>query len=250
MKRLATIAACFFCILVFVNCENGYRQQEPSEVSLTPSDIRGFKTQLRPLLATHCFGCHGKKKQKGDLALNKLDPDLVHGKDTEQWKTVLNQLNSGKMPPEKKPRPPAPELLAAVDWLTAELGKAEAVANAKGSGIVLRRLNRLEYRNTMRDLIGHPFDPTELFTPDTVSHGFDNIGEALVFSPLHIETYVAATERILDKVINIPEAPPRRQHWRILSGPDILESFLRYPCASRREPLKAYAIESRRCRNL
>jgi hypothetical protein len=129
----------------------------------------GFERALLPLLQNHCFDCHDEDTQKGDLTLHTLNPDVVNCGDEAVWAAVLDQLNSGKMPPKKKKRPPEKRLLTALNWLTEELDKAEVAANARGSRIVMRRLNRLEYRNTMRDLFGHPFDPTELFSPDTVS---------------------------------------------------------------------------------
>lgn len=178
----------------------------------------GFARHLLPLLENHCFECHGDDQQKGDLALHNLNRDVVNGGDEVVWAEVLDQLNSAEMPPKKKKRPPAGRLLAAINWLSGELDKAETAARTKGPRIVLRRLNRLEYRNTMRDLVGHPFDPTELFSPDTVSNGFDHVGEALVVSPLHVESFVAATGRVLDKIIDIPEQAPRRQHWRIINS--------------------------------
>jgi hypothetical protein len=189
-----------------------------SGTALCPAADNGFERELLPLLENHCFNCHDEDTQKGGLALHTLNPDVVNGGDEAVWAVVLDQLNSGEMPPKKKKRPPEKRLLTALNWLTEELDKAEVAANACGSRIVMRRLNRLEYRNTMRDLFGHPFDPTELFSPDTVSDGFDNIGHALVVSPLHVESFVAATERILDKIIDIPEKPPLRQHWRIVNS--------------------------------
>ena len=189
-----------------------------SGAALCPAADNGFERELLPLLENHCFNCHDEDTQKGDLALHTLNPDVVNGGDEAVWAIVLDQLNSGEMPPKNKKRPPEKRLLTALNWLTEELDKAEVAANARGSRIVMRRLNRLEYRNTMRDLFGHPFDPTELFSPDTVSDGFDNIGHALVVSPLHVESFVAATERILDKIIDIPEKPPLRQHWRIVNS--------------------------------
>ena len=191
-------------------------------------DDAAFSEHLLPLLENHCFDCHGEDKQKGDLALHDLNRNLVNGGDEAVWDIVLDQINSGRMPPKEKKRPPENTLLAAVGWLTEELNKAEAAANARGSDIVLRRLNRLEYRNTMRDLIGHPFDPAELFSPDTVSEeGFDHVGSSLVVSPLHVESFVAATERILEKIIDIPEQPPIRQHWRILNSAKAGEPMLK-----------------------
>ena len=179
---------------------------------------KGFEQQLLPLLENHCFDCHNDDTRKGDLALHSLNPDVVNGGDEAIWAVVLDQLNSGEMPPKNKKRPPEKRLLTALNWLTEELDKAEVVANDRGSQIVMRRLNRLEYRNTIRDLFGHPFDPTEFFSPDSISDGFDNIGDALVLSPLHVESFVVATERILDKIIDVPEKPPLRQHWRIVNS--------------------------------
>ena len=189
-----------------------------SATALLSAEDNGFEQQLLPLLENHCFDCHNDDTQKGDLALHTLNPDVVNGGDEAIWAIVLDQLNSGEMPPKKKNRPAEKQLLTALNWLTQELNKAEVAANARSSEIVMRRLNRLEYRNTIRDLLGHPFDPTELFSPDTISDGFDNIGDALVLSPLHVESFVAATERILDKIIDIPEKPPLRQHWRIVNS--------------------------------
>ena len=132
-----------------------------SGTALCPAADNGFERELLPLLENHCFNCHGEDAQEGDLALHTLNPDVLKGGDEAVWAVVLDQLNSGEMPPKKKKRPPEKRLLAALNWLTEELDKAEVAANACGSRIVLRRLNRLEYRNTMRDLFGHPFDPTE-----------------------------------------------------------------------------------------
>ena len=189
-----------------------------SATAFLSAEDNGFEQQLLPLLENHCFDCHNDDTQKGDLALHTLNPDVVNGGDEAIWAIVLDQLNSGQMPPKKKKRPAEKQLLTALNWLTQELNKAEVAANARSSQIVMRRLNRLEYRNTIRDLLGHPFDPTELFSPDTISDGFDNIGDALVLSPLHVESFVAAAERILDKIIDIPEKPPLRQHWRIVNS--------------------------------
>ena len=125
-----------------------------SGITLCPAADNGFERELLPLLENHCFNCHDEDTQKGDLALHTLNPDVVNGGDEAVWAIVLDQLNSGKMPPKNKKRPPEKRLLTALNWLTEELDKAEVAANARGSRIVMRRLNRLEYRNTMRDLFG------------------------------------------------------------------------------------------------
>jgi len=182
------------------------------------SDVGDFDEHVAPFLRTHCHGCHGETKQEGDLDLRSLDRDLVGGGDQEAWDEVIERLAAGEMPPKRAKRPSEPERKRVVDRLRRWMRDAEDAASVKARRLGIRRMNRLEYRNTLRDLIGHPFDPTELFSPDTVSNGFDNVGSALAVSPLHVERFVAATERLLDKVIEIPEKPPLRQHWRILNS--------------------------------
>ena len=88
----------------------------------------GFARHLLPLLENHCFECHGDDQQKGDLSLHNLNRDVVTGGDEAVWAVVLDQLNSAEMPPKKKKRPPAGRLLAAINWLSGELDKAETAA--------------------------------------------------------------------------------------------------------------------------
>lgn len=184
---------------------------------MTPSrDAAGDR--LQPFLQAHCFDCHGEDQKKGDLNLEQLSKSPVHFTNGSRWATVLEKIETGKMPPKKKKRPAAEELKSALAWLNQKLDHAEVAFRREEGRTSLRRLTRLEYRYTMRDLIGHPYDPTELISPDAVSHGFDNIGDSLVVSPFHVENFVAATDRLLDKVINISEQQPLRQHWRILNS--------------------------------
>ena len=118
-------------------------------------DLDGWKSTMRPFLAKHCVACHGSEKQKGDLNLEKFDGDILDLTKAGIWHEIVDVLNVGEMPPEKEPRPPAKELVKVVDWISGELRKAEQLARAKGPGLSLRRLTNQEYRNTIRDLIGH-----------------------------------------------------------------------------------------------
>ena len=86
-----------------------------------PAADNGFERALLPLLENHCLNCHDEDAQKGDLALNSLNPDGVKGGAEAVWAVVLDQLNSGEMPPKKKKRPPEKRLLTALNWLTEEL---------------------------------------------------------------------------------------------------------------------------------
>ena len=219
MVKTATAAILFLTCLGLAGTSRG--QDAAPTGNVAPAG------ELHPFLETHCFDCHDGDEKKGDLNLEELSKGPVNFKSGSQWAAVLERINSGEMPPKKKKRPAEEELRKAVAWLNRGLDEAEAEFRARQNRTDLRRFTRLEYRNTMRDLIGHPYDPTELLSPDAVSHGFDNIGESLVVSPGHVESFVAATDRLLDKVINIPEQPPLRQHWRILNSTEAHKPLLK-----------------------
>ena len=178
-------------------------------------DLTGWKSTVQPFLAEHCFSCHGSEKQKGDLNLEESDGNILDLTQAGIWHEIVGVLNAGEMPPKKKPRPSAKELIKVVEWISGELTKAEQLARVKGPGLSLRRLTNQEYRNTVRDLVGHPFDPSLRFLEDTQQHGFDNLVENLGLSTLHLQQYLHAAERIAEKMLDVPAQPLSKQHWLI-----------------------------------
>lgn len=114
---------------------------------------------------------------------------------------MLEQLKSGEMPPKEKPRPPAAEVQAAVKWIDAQTGAAELAHRATEGRVVMRRLNRAEYANTVRDLLGVEVDLTDLLPLDTSTSGFDNNAEALHTSSYLLRSYLDAADRVLDEAI-------------------------------------------------
>ena len=140
---------------------------------------------LQPFLKDHCIRCHGPEKQKGDRRFDRLTGDFTRLEEAEMFQEILDQLNLGEMPPEDEAQPKPDELSRVVTDLTRSLAHAREAASENSGKVVLRRLNRIEYRNTIRDLFDLEmvdFDPTTTFPPDDAVEGFDNVGEGLVTS--------------------------------------------------------------------
>ena len=150
-----------------------------------------------PFLAKHCQGCHAGTKPKGNFRLDSLSADFGDKANRERWLTVLEQLTSGAMPPKEKPRPPAGEVKALADWIGGRVDKAGPTQGR----VVLRRLTRAEYENTVRDLLGVELDLKDLLPEDPATNGFDNNAEALHVSSFLMEQYLEAADKVLDAAI-------------------------------------------------
>src|SRR5205807_2610045 len=117
----------------------------------------------------------------------------------------IKNLQAHEMPPEKKPQPTPEERERIAAWIQSELFPVDCEHPDPGR-VTLRRLNRAEYNNTIRDLVGVDFHPADDFPADDSGYGFDNIGDVLSVSPLLIEKYLVAAEKILDQAIVDPQA--------------------------------------------
>ena len=153
-----------------------------------------------PFFKEHCLRCHGPARAKGHLRLDQLDADLSRPSTFERWREILARVQSGEMPPKKEPRPKPEQLADLVKLLSARLDEAAAKQRSEGR-VVLRRLNRVEYENTVRDLFDVDVSVKEILPEDTVSHGFDNVGAALNVSPVLIERYLEAADAVLDAAV-------------------------------------------------
>ncbi len=144
----------------------------------------------------HCLRCHGPEKAKGDLRLDQLDTDFSKPSTFERWREVVARVQSGEMPPKKEPRPQPAQTQAFVRQLAARLDEAGAKQRAEGR-VVLRRLNRVEYENTVRDLFAVDVRVKEMLPEDAVAQGFDNVGAALNLSPVLMERYLEAADAVI-----------------------------------------------------
>ena len=168
-----------------------------------PSASTEYQKLIRPFLEQHCVDCHDKEMAKGDLQLDSLAADFRDRKAAEVWTHVYNRMHDGEMPPKKKPQPEAAERDAVLRWLEGQIR-----ANATRPSVI-RRLNRIEYENTLRDLFDLPWlDVKELLPPDAESQGFDTVAEALDISYVQMARYLEAAEVALDRAIaTSPEKP-------------------------------------------
>jgi hypothetical protein len=173
-----------------------------------------FQSTVRPFLKQYCLGCHGAKKQQGERRFDQLTVDFSKPQNGELLQDILDQLNLGEMPPEDARQPVAAETRRVVALLTKTMAEARQAARRNAGKVVLRRLNRTEYFNTVRDLFQmnmSDFDPTIAFPADDSVDGFDNIGAGLLTSDFLLTQYLEAAENVLDKAIRPGPRPPLKK---------------------------------------
>lgn len=177
-----------------------------------------FRQQVQPILKEFCHDCHADGMNKGGVTLDEFASDQALLENRELWLKALKNLRAGMMPPNKKPQPSAEQKRVIEDWIkTASFGADPA--NPDPGQVTVRRLNRVEYRNTIRDLLGVNFDTQAEFPPDDSGHGFDNLGEVLTLSPMLLEKYLAAAKTIVTKAVPAVSRVPAEQ---VIWGRDFL----------------------------
>src|SRR2546426_1890439 len=160
-----------------------------------PASFARFQSDVLPILKEYCFDCHGDGMNKGKVAFDEFKtPDELLAR-KELWMAVLKNVRAGLMPPEKKPRPSEEKKRTLADWIKRDAFNIDPNDPDPGR-VTVRRLNRVEYHNTIRDLTGFDFKVEEELPPDDTGFGFDNIGDVLTLSPLLLEKYMQAAETI------------------------------------------------------
>src|SRR6266545_4780415 len=173
----------------------------------SPAKPLSYEKQVLPLLEKYCYSCHGGGKKKGDLALDAYKDPASAVSDPKTWEKVMQNLGSHVMPPENKPQPNAAESDLIVRWVETHVFHCDCDHPDPGR-VTLRRLNRAEYNNTIRDLVGVDFQPADDFPADDSGSGFDNIGDVLSVPPVLIEKYLVAAENILGDAL-VTEDPAK-----------------------------------------
>ncbi|MGE3438737.1 MAG: DUF1592 domain-containing protein, partial [Blastocatellales bacterium] len=165
----------------------------------------GFEQSVLPFLADNCYACHNTRRKSGELNLEVFKTTASILRERETWELVLQKLQTGEMPPKGAPRPDAAELKTITGWIEKEFDRLDRMAKPDPGRVTARRLNRAEYNNTVRDLLGVNFRPADDFPQDDSGYGFDNIGDVLSLSPVLMEKYLNAAEKIARTAVFGPE---------------------------------------------
>jgi hypothetical protein len=170
-------------------------------------DIFGF-------VRANCAGCHNASVKSGNLDLTALRAKATFEADREVWERVLEKLTLGQMPPPGATRPPAETVAGITRWLESEFERQDRLIRPEAGHVSARRLNRSEYNNTIRDLLGVDIRPADNFPADTAAFGFDNISDALHLSPELMEKYLDAAETaVRTAMFGPPELKPSVTHY-------------------------------------
>jgi mono/diheme cytochrome c family protein len=160
-----------------------------------------FKEQIRPFLTKYCGQCHNDNKVAGDITLEHITSAGAAAKERKLLDAAREVVAKKEMPPKDKPHPSDAERKMFAEWVETTLTNVDCGLARDPGRPTIRRLNRAEYNNTIRDLVGVNFQPAEDFPSDDVGYGFDNIGDVLTLPPLLFEKYMAAAEKIVEQAL-------------------------------------------------
>ena len=180
------------------------------------AETADYVRDIKPLTQKYCVGCHNKKNADGSLDLTAFTDLSTVLKGRNQWEHISRRLADKEMPPKGTPQPTDAERAFLTTWVDTSLSSIECKVKEPGR-VTMRRLNRAEYNNTVHDLLGIDFKPADDFPSDDVGYGFDNIGDVLSISPLLMEKYLNAAEKISGAAIEID--PPT--HVESFSGANL-----------------------------
>lgn len=175
-----------------------------------------LKGDVIPFLQQHCLGCHGGLKPKGDFRIDLPKDEASAAGQKAQWEKIAAAIRSGDMPPANKPRPAKAASNQVNQWIDEKALGVVCGGPPPAGRVVLRRLNREEYSNALRDLLGIGFKAGEDLPADDVGDGFDNQADVLTLSPLHLEKYLASAESAVNQAL---KGPGRRGNGQRIEVP-------------------------------
>ncbi len=182
---------------------------DPPRTQTPPADGAGFDAKVKPILKNTCSLCHNASLASGGLNLAPYMDAASVFEDRDTWEKIVQKVQAGEMPPKGIPRPPQAQMMALVHFVNGEFDRADALNPPDPGRVTARRLNRNEYRNTIRDLLAVDFRADKDFPTDDSGYGFDNIADILTISPVLMERYLTAAETISSRAMGADPLPKK-----------------------------------------
>ena len=202
-RRLLFLIGATCAISVFGYGLRGSAQQAPASAAANPASAA---ENQQAVLSKYCVSCHNERVKSGNLVLTTLDISAP-GKNIESWEKVIRKVGTGAMPPVGRARPDKATADSLVQYLETELDRA-ALAHPDPGRTRLQRLNRVEYKNAIRDLLALDVDVASMLPADSVGFGFDNNADALTLSSALTERYLSAAAKISQIALTRPRGMP------------------------------------------
>lgn len=183
--------------------------------------VKSYAADIRPVMEKYCWDCHGDGAKKGDVVLDADADEAAIVRNRKLWTGAMFHIEQWTMPPhDKKTQPSKEEREMLVRWLDQVLNPVDP-ANPDPGRVTIRRLNKVEYNNTVRDLLGVTSRPADEFPEDDTGYGFDNIGDVLALPPILMERYLIAADRVLMEAIPAGPMSPAKTRFtrREMRGP-------------------------------
>ena len=216
--RLAIIGCVGYLALLtgvaHVRAAGGQPQSSTAPAAVSAQTAPAAVSAQQTFITQYCVTCHNQGLQTGGLVLEAADLGDV-GADAEIWEKVVRKLHGGLMPPPGARRPDRTTSAAFVSWLETQLDRAAAARPNPGRTETFHRLNRAEYRNAVRDLLGLDIDVASLLPADGSSYGFDNIAGVLQVPPTLMERYLTAAKNISRAAVGTPPSAPNYDVFRV-----------------------------------
>ena len=214
----------YLAVLSLTLAPSWARADEPPQThqTLSPESRATYEKRVLPFVKQHCYKCHDADTAKAGFQIDSLGTDFLAGKTADHWREVVDKINLGKMPPIKEARPDSGEAFVVVEWVNRELRNAEKRAQSTGGRNPMRRLNRTEYANTVRDLFRLD-EPSarkiELELPsDGKVDGFDRGGAALFVDKSQLQAYLDVAQMVVEEAL--PAAQPKVNLYHHLAVKD------------------------------
>ena len=217
-KSRTAVGTCACLLWVGAVCMGGLSQAQvrlkPDPTTVKPDPT--IASPARALVSKYCVTCHNERTKAANLLLDKTDDRVTNAAET--WERVVVQLRGRSMPPSNMPRPDNATYDAVATWLETELDRAATARPDPGRPAALHRLNRTEYANAVRDLLGVEIDSTSMLPPDAQAHGFDTNADALGIEPALLDRYLTAAAKIARLAVGDPTIRPAFDRYTAVKG--------------------------------